>query len=97
MTGVSMPRCCSRRRTSKPSMPGISRSSTTQSIGSRARMSSACIAASGDDRVVAADAFQIVGVLLGHRRHVIDHQHLHRHVRSGPRLATSKARRQECR
>ena len=42
------------------------------------------VAAGGDDRVVAADAFQVVGVLLGHRRHVIDHQHLRRHVRFGP-------------
>ena len=42
------------------------------------------VAAGGDDRVVAADAFQVVGVLLGHRRHVVDHEHLHRHVRVGP-------------
>ena len=45
-------------------------------------MSSACVAAGGDDRVVAADAFQVVGILLGHRRHVIDHQNLRHDVRS---------------
>ena len=45
------------------------------------------VTASGDDRVVAADPFQVVGVLLGHRRHVIDHEHLRRHVRFGPRLS----------
>ena len=45
------------------------------------------VAGGGDYRVVPADAFQIVGVLLGHRRHVVDHQNLQRHVRSGPRLS----------
>ena len=39
------------------------------------------VAAGGDDRLVPADALQIVGVLLGHRRNVIDHEDLRRHVR----------------
>ena len=55
-------------------------------------MSSACVAASGDDRVVAADPFQVVGVLLGHRRHVIDHENLRRHVRFGPGLSDVEGR-----
>ena len=39
------------------------------------------VAAGGDSRVIAADPFQVVGILLGHRRHVIDHQNLRRHAR----------------
>src|SRR5688572_2689464 len=40
MTGVSMPRWRMARRTSKPSVPGISRSRMTQSTGSRISVSS---------------------------------------------------------
>ena len=39
------------------------------------------VAAGRHDRAVAADAFQVVGILLGHRRDVIDHQDLRHHVR----------------
>ena len=39
------------------------------------------VATRGNDGVVFADAFQIVGILLGHRRNVVDHQDVRRHVR----------------
>lgn len=40
-------------------------------------------AAAGNGGLIAADAFQVVGILLGHCRGVVDDENVKRHVRAG--------------
>ena len=51
------------------------------------------IAAGGNRSVVLADAFQVVGILLRHRRNIVDHQNVARHVRVRPLAGISTAMR----
>ena len=84
ITGTSMPRCFRRRNTSKPSVSRhleVENDAVDRLAGEHLQR---LIATRRDGRAVAPHALQVVGILLGHRRDVIDDQHLYRHVRIAP-------------